>query len=98
MITKFDNLFTILQSRIYLQNMGLKSIQVSSKTITLKFDNHLFETNHKIRDQIIDFFIAHPKKYQLNPDYTVYCYFKKPIEKKDFLYFSKNIAEQIFPC
>ncbi len=91
------NLFVVLETRIYLQTLGLKSVNVGGTSITLKFDKGFLESNVELRDRVVNFFISRPKIYQFTPDYRVIYNSKTVITQNDLLKFSKEIAQQIIP-
>ncbi len=93
--TELENLFIILETRIALQTLGLKSVQVAGSTLTLKFDKGFLESNHKLRDNVVSFFIARPKIYQFTPDYQVHYQHKTIISQTVLLGFAKDISSQI---
>jgi transcription-repair coupling factor (superfamily II helicase) len=92
---ELENLFMILETRIALQTLGLKSVQVAGVTITLKFDKAFLESNHKLRDNVVSFFIARPKVYQFTPDYQVFYQHKTTVSQTVLLGFAKDISSQI---
>jgi transcription-repair coupling factor (superfamily II helicase) len=92
---ELENLFIILETRIALQTLGLKSVQVAGATITLKFDRGFLDSNHKLRDNVVSFFIARPKIYQFTPDYQVLYQHKVPVSQSVLLGFAKDISSQI---
>jgi len=92
---ELKNLFLILEVRISLQYLGLKSLQVAGSAIILKFDRPFLESNTKLRDQIVSFFISRPKVYQFTPDYKLIFNGKGNINQSELLRFAKEISEQI---
>ena len=94
---ELSNLFTVLETRIYLQTLGLKSVQVGGSSITLKFDKQFLESNADLRDRVVNFFISRPKIYQFTPDYRVIYNHKNAVTQNDLLKFSKSIGEQLSP-
>lgn len=94
---ELSNLFTVLETRIYLQTLGLKSVQVGGTAITLKFDKQFLESNTDLRDRVVNFFISRPKIYQFTPDYRVIYNQKTGVTQNDLLKFSKTISEHLIP-
>jgi transcription-repair coupling factor (superfamily II helicase) len=94
---ELSNLFVVLETRVYLQTLGLKSVQVGGSAITLKFDKSFLESNTQLRDRVVNFFISRPKIYQFTPDYRVIYNHKSPITQNDLLKFSKEICEHLVP-
>ncbi len=94
---ELSNLFTVLETRIHLQTLGLKSVQVGGSAITLKFDKQFLEANFELRDKVVNFFISRPKIYQFTPDYRVIYNHKSAVTQNDLLKFSKSIGEQLSP-
>lgn len=94
---ELNNLFVVLETRIMLQTLGLKSVQVGGVAITLKFDRNFLESSPELRDRVVGFFISRPKIYQFTPDYRVIYHHKTPVNQMDLLKFSKEISEQIIP-
>jgi transcription-repair coupling factor (superfamily II helicase) len=92
---ELENLFMILETRISLQTLGLKTVQVAGGTITLKFDKSFLEANHKLRDNVVAFFISRPKIYQFTPDYQVLYQHKGVVSQSVLLGFAKDISSQI---
>lgn len=93
-----NNLFSILESRISLNHLPLKSIKVLSSSIILNFDKILVEQNSLLQEKIVQFFISRPKVYKLKPNYSVTCKFKDQITIDTLLEFAKYIAVQIEAC
>jgi transcription-repair coupling factor (superfamily II helicase) len=94
---ELSNLFVVLETRIYLQTIGLKSIQVGGSAITLKFDKQFLESNADLRDRVVNYFISRPKIYQFTPDYRVIFNQKSAVNQTDLLKFSKSISEHLIP-
>lgn len=94
---EISNLFVVLETRIHLQTLGLKSVQVGGTAITLKFDKAFLEASPSLRDQVVSFFISRPKIYQFTPDYRVIYTHKTSVTQNDLLKFSKDISEQLVP-
>lgn len=94
---ELSNLFVVLETRIYLQTLGLKSVQVGGSAITLKFDRGFLESSPELRDRVVNFFISRPKIYQFTPDYRVIYNHKTIVSQSDLLQFSKEISQQIIP-
>lgn len=94
---ELSNLFTVLETRIYLQTLGLKSVQVGGTAITLKFDRQFLDSNTDLRDRVVNFFISRPKIYQFTPDYRVIYNQKTTVTQNDLLKFSRGISEHLIP-
>lgn len=94
---ELTNLFVVLETRIHLQTLGLKSVQVGGAAITLKFDKAFLESNTELRDLVVNFFISRPKIYQFTPDYRVIYTHKTMVAQSDLLKFSKDINGQLIP-
>lgn len=94
---ELSNLFVVLETRIHLQTLGLKSVQVAGSSITLKFDKAFLDANSELRDRVINFFISRPKIYQFTPDYRVIYTHKTPVTQNDLVKFSKDICQQLTP-
>tara|TARA_Y100000780_G_scaffold232593_1_gene268162 strand:- start:17925 stop:21395 length:3471 start_codon:yes stop_codon:yes gene_type:complete len=93
-----SNLILILESRIHLSRISLKSVKVGKKIITLGFNKDELEQKGQLRDKVIAFFMERPKIYKINPDFSVQCKFAEIVEPSTLLEFSKHIAQQIDPC
>jgi transcription-repair coupling factor (superfamily II helicase) len=94
---ELSNLFVVLETRIYLQTLGLKSVSVGGAAITLKFDKQFLESNAELRDRVVNFFISRPKIYQFTPDYRVIYNQKTTVNQNDLIKFSKIISEHLIP-
>lgn len=94
---ELSNLFVVLETRIHLQTLGLKSVQVGGSAITLKFDRQFLESQTDLRDRVVNFFISRPKIYQFTPDYKVIYTHKTAVSQNDLLKFSKDISGQLVP-
>ena len=92
------NLNSILKSRIYFSNLGLTSIKVQSKTITLNFNKEELDLDDQLRSKVINLFIQRPKIYKIKPNYSVVCSFKEQIIPETLIDFAKYIAEQLEAC
>lgn len=93
-----NNLFTLLEARIQLQGIGLKSIQVAGSMISLQFDRQILESNEELRTKIVECFMKRPKVYQFTPDYKVLYTHKSRVDQGELLTFAKNVAQQLVPC
>lgn len=94
---ELSNLFVVLETRIYLQTLGLKSVSVGGSAITLRFDKQFLENDTELRDRVVNFFISRPKIYQFTPDYRVIFNQKTAVTQNDLLKFSKTISEHLIP-
>lgn len=94
---EISNLFVILETRINLQYIGLKSLNLNGQVLILKFEKSFLDSNVKLRDEVIKFFISRPKIYQFTPDFKVIYTAKTALTQNDLLNFSKEIAKQIIP-
>ena len=94
---ELSNLFVVLETRIYLQTLGLKSVSVGGSAITLRFDKQFLENDTQLRDRVVNFFISRPKIYQFTPDYRVIFNQKSAVTQNDLLQFSKTIGEHLIP-
>jgi len=92
------NLFSLIECRIHLQRVGLKSLQVAGNAINMRFDKNFVDSNSDLRDSIVKVFMARPKVYQITPDYRVVYNHKERIGQETLLTFAKDIAQQILPC
>ncbi|MBL6989999.1 MAG: transcription-repair coupling factor [Bacteriovoracaceae bacterium] len=95
---ELSNLFTLFESKIYLQNCGISTIQVAGKVISIKFDQNILQNNLELRNKVVETFISRPKVYRFTPDYKVIYSHKTIVEQQDLVKFSKNVAEQIMSC
>ena len=91
------NLFTILEGRILIQHLGLKSIALNGTKLTLKFDKKILDNAPQLSKEITRFFLERPKLYQFNPDYKVFYHHNSVFDPESFLQFCRNLAEQILP-
>lgn len=94
---EIHNLFTLLEVRIYLQTLGLKSLSVAGSNLILKFDPKVFESHVDLRDKVVQYFLSRPKVYQFTPDFKVIYAHKETIKQSDLIRISKEIAQQIIP-
>ena len=94
---ELSNLFVVLETRIYLQTLGLKSVAVGGSAITLRFDKQFLENDTQLRDRVVNFFISRPKIYQFTPDYRVIFNQKTVVTQNDLVQFSKTIGEHLIP-
>ncbi|WP_127715429.1 transcription-repair coupling factor [Halobacteriovorax sp. HLS] len=95
--TELINLFTTLEVRQRLINVGLKTIQVGGKLVTLSFDKALVESNNELRNKMLDYFLPKPKVFQFTPDYKVIYNSKVEVNQSEFLKFAIELAEKILP-
>jgi transcription-repair coupling factor (superfamily II helicase) len=95
---ELEALFAILRSRIFFQPLGIKLIKVSSSNIHLYFEQDILNHNAQLRDKMLSFFMNKPKLYKLNPDSSVTCLFKDPVNQHMLLEFAKHIAAQMGVC
>jgi transcription-repair coupling factor (superfamily II helicase) len=92
------NFYSILEARVLLNHLPLKSIKVLKKQIILSFDQLLVESNSQLREKIVSYFISRPKVYKMKPNFTITCIFKSDISIDTFVDFAKHIAVQIEAC
>jgi hypothetical protein len=71
---------------------------VAGSQIHLFFDEEILNHNTQLRDKILGFFMKQPKFYKLNPDASVTCLFKEPVNAQTLWEFSKHIAGQLGAC
>jgi transcription-repair coupling factor (superfamily II helicase) len=95
---ELNNLFKIIEARIYLSHLGIQSVKVSGGTVTMQFDKTFLDTNKELRDKIVETFLSLGKSYQFNPQFKVIYSQKNPITQEVFLKFSRDIAQKIAPC
>ena len=95
---ELDTLFCVLTVRVHLQSCGIKTIQVAGKLIRFVFEKSFLETNHDLRNKMVEFFLTRPKVYQFSPDYKVSYNHKEDITPSFLVEFSRDIAQQILPC
>jgi len=95
---ELSTLYSILKSRLYFRLSALRVVKLSSSQIHLFFDQEVLNHNHQLRDKVLSFFMNKPKLYKLNPDSSVTCYFKEPVNHGMLLEFSKHIAAQMGAC
>lgn len=91
------NFINILKVRITLQKFGLTNISLTTKKVHFRFDKDQLNKNIELRDRVVGFFMKHPKKYQLTPDYSVIHTLKNPIDLNGLVALAKDIAQQIHP-
>lgn len=92
---ELEALYSILQSRIIFQPLGLRLVKVSGSQIGLYFDQEILNWNHQLRDKMLNFFINKPKFYKINPDSSVNALFKEPVSHHMLLEFAKHIAAEM---
>jgi transcription-repair coupling factor (superfamily II helicase) len=92
---ELEALYSILRSRITLQPLGLRLVKVAGAQVHLYFDQDILNHNTQLRDKMLNFFMNRPKLYKLNPDTSVSCFFKEPIDHQTLYDFSKHIAGQM---
>ncbi len=95
---ELQNLFKIIEARIYLSNLGLQSIKVLGGNITLQFDREFLDSSPVLRDKIVEAFLSLGKSYQFSPQFRVSYSQKNPITQETFLKFSRDIAQKIASC
>jgi transcription-repair coupling factor (superfamily II helicase) len=90
-----SNLILIIECRLILQKLCLKSVQQTNQKIVLRFDQNLLNQNPIVRDKIVDFFLKRPKVYKFSPNYVLVYQPKGVVDKNTLWQFSKDIAQQI---
>ncbi len=91
------NLFTILEGRILIQHLGLKSIAINGANLTLEFDKKILDHAPGLSKKITRFFLGNPKSYQFNPDYKVLYNHSLVFDPDSFLQFCQHLAKQLLP-
>jgi transcription-repair coupling factor (superfamily II helicase) len=95
---ELEALFSILRARIYFQPLGARLVKVSGNQIQLFFNQEILNHNSQLRDKMLGHFMNKPKLYKLNPDSSVFCFFKEQVSHQMLLEFAKHIAPQIGVC
>lgn len=93
---EFFNLISVLKSRIYLQKIGLKSVQVVGKTIIFQFDKNLLNNNPQLQESLVGAFLG-DSNYQFTPDYKVRYHHKHEIDPTDLVRLSQEVVKKIIP-
>ncbi len=89
------NLINIIKCRIYISNLGLKSVKVKTNYIILGFDKSLIESDQSLQNKIVNFFMQRPKIYKINPDYSINCFFKDKISINTLIDYSMYLNEHL---
>lgn len=92
---ELEALLAILRSRLWFQPVGVRLVKVSGTSVVLFFDQEVLSGNEQLRDHILSHFLGKPKLYKVNPDSSVQCLFKEPVDQRMLLEFAKHIAGQI---
>ena len=95
---ELNQLFELLSIRLLLRPIGIEKVKVAGKVIELKFSEEYLNSKTEYRNQIVNFFVARPRKYKLSPHYSVTRVFQSEITPETFLQFAQNIAHQIVLC
>ncbi|MDA8792236.1 transcription-repair coupling factor [Bacteriovoracaceae bacterium] len=93
-----NRLLILLQTRNNLQNLFVLKINLNEKSIQLFFDKAALEKDEENKNKIINYFLSHPKKYKLEPNFSVIYRSKIGLTLEDYLQLSENIAQQILLC
>lgn len=92
------NLFAVLEVRLIVSELAIKSIQVAGTTIILNFEKSLLERDSELRNKVVEVFLSRPKIYQFSPDFKVTFINKDDVSLSRLIDFAKDIAQQILPC
>jgi transcription-repair coupling factor (superfamily II helicase) len=95
---EFLSLIMILKSRYFFQLLGIRIVKVGGSQIQLVFDQSILESDSHLREKIVQFFMGKPKLYKLNPDHSVFCFFKEAVSQSHLFEFAKHIAAQMGVC
>ena len=95
---ELESLYCILRARLYFQPLGIRLVKIAGAQIVIYFDEEILNHNTQLRDQILGFFMKQPKFYKLNPDTSITCLFKEPVNSQMLWEFSKHIAGQMGAC
>ncbi|MGE3608869.1 MAG: transcription-repair coupling factor [Bacteriovoracaceae bacterium] len=95
---ELDALYSILQSRIRFQPLGIRLVKIAGSFVHIYFDQEILNHNTQLRDKMLSFFMNKPKLYKLNPDSSVTSIFKEPVSHQMLLEFAKHVAAQIGVC
>jgi len=93
-----ENLYYILKTRIFLQELCIKSVNVGINSISFNFDQAELDLNTNIRNKLVDTFLGIRKTYQFTPDYKLIYRPKEQINPEFLMNFAKEIAQKIVPC
>ncbi|WP_412471028.1 transcription-repair coupling factor [Halobacteriovorax sp. RT-2-4] len=94
---EFNQLIAILEARSHLMPCGVKSAQLIDNTIVFQFDQNMVEANEQLRNNILNNFLAMPRKYRFTPDFKLIFTNKTTISPSGLVEFCQEIAEKIVP-
>ncbi len=94
---ELEALACILRARLWLQPAAVRLVKVAGAQITVFFDQDALSEDETLRDRVLGIFLGKPKLYKINPDASVLCFFKDPVDPQVLLEFAKHIAGQIAP-
>ena len=95
---EINNLLSILAARNILNDTGISSLSFSGKKAKIKFNRQILDQNELLRNSIIQYFMSKPKKYKINPDYSIDVILKTELTPPELINFSSDIASQIAIC
>ncbi|MBT6326339.1 MAG: transcription-repair coupling factor [Bdellovibrionales bacterium] len=93
-----ENLYYVLKTRVFLQELCIKSVNVGINSISFNFDPAELDLNINLRNKLIDTFLGMRKTYQFTPDYKLIHRPKNQINPEFLMNFAKEIAQKIVPC
>lgn len=96
--SSLENLFCVLESRLFLSKIGITQLKSLKESVLLKFDKLLLQNNELLQNKIFKFFTSRPRLYKINPDFSVLCQSKVISSGLELLDFSKGIARDIEAC
>ena len=96
--TEVSQLITILKARNILSPLGVQSLKVGQKEISIQFNQDYLNSRPEIRERLANFFIQNSNLFSINPNYLVSYKAKSQINPTHVLDLANNIAQQIIPC
>lgn len=94
---ELNNLFAIIEVRILLQNLAIKTLQIGGKNITIQFEKSLLESNFELRDKIVNYFVRNSGKYHLSPSFKVTFTHNQEVDTSFLVNFATEISKKIIP-
>lgn len=91
------NLFSLMESKIFLQDLGIKTVQISKKNITLQLASSFEKQDLLLGDKAKDYFFKNPKIYHISPSGKVSYTANTTVTSQDLVLFSKKLKENILP-
>ncbi len=92
---ELQELEAIIRTRIVLRPTAISKVKVVGKMITLEFSTTQINQNEELKSRIINYFLAHPKKYRFTPNNGVIYQHPSIVDSEALINFAHMLNREI---